>query len=508
MPDVRIHSPYLSDSSSLWLRGNLHTHTTRSDGTLSPLDTIRLYAERGYDFLAISDHDRNPDPTICASTFPLIVLPGLELSAPLGHLLIVGSGAYQPLHGGVPHQTLIDRFRQADALVVLCHPDWGRNFNHYSFQSLAILTGFHGIEIFNGSILEDPGSPYALEKWDQLLADQPLVWGVATDDGHGPSGVGRGWCMVQVPDRTPHAILESLKAGRFYASTGVHIDRISANEMAVRVEASDAEAIAVIGEGGRQLAWAESPMLEYHPSARHDHVFRFECYGRANRKAWTQPFVLEGSEIERRRVLLRTHPTLCVPLASRAPVLRGDLSDPAWLDAATTESFLCSDNGRPADVRTELRCLVAEGAIYLGIRCEEPLMERLKVTVTEGHSQIWTDDSMELFLDTEGKARRYFHLMLSPLGVSWACEQGEGVYHPHVPAHRVCAARGSTWYAVECLIPLAELRISWPPSHPWRVNVVRNRHPVRGRYTWSFVGDSNHAPDRFGYLTFCTPSPG
>ncbi len=39
-----------------WLRGNLHTHTTRSDGLLSPQATVDEYARRGYDFLSLTDH--------------------------------------------------------------------------------------------------------------------------------------------------------------------------------------------------------------------------------------------------------------------------------------------------------------------------------------------------------------------------------------------------------------------------------------------------------------------
>ena len=39
-----------------WFRGNLHTHSTNSDGLLSPEEVLRFYKDRGYDFLAISDH--------------------------------------------------------------------------------------------------------------------------------------------------------------------------------------------------------------------------------------------------------------------------------------------------------------------------------------------------------------------------------------------------------------------------------------------------------------------
>ena len=45
-----------SDEGRLVLKGNLHTHTTASDGHLSPTGAMRVYRSMGYDFLAITDH--------------------------------------------------------------------------------------------------------------------------------------------------------------------------------------------------------------------------------------------------------------------------------------------------------------------------------------------------------------------------------------------------------------------------------------------------------------------
>ena len=41
-----------------WYKGNVHTHTTNSDGELSPKEVISLYKNKGYDFLAITDHNK------------------------------------------------------------------------------------------------------------------------------------------------------------------------------------------------------------------------------------------------------------------------------------------------------------------------------------------------------------------------------------------------------------------------------------------------------------------
>ena len=39
------------------LKGCLHTHTTASDGNLTPQQTADAYADLGYDFIAFTDHD-------------------------------------------------------------------------------------------------------------------------------------------------------------------------------------------------------------------------------------------------------------------------------------------------------------------------------------------------------------------------------------------------------------------------------------------------------------------
>ena len=51
----KIVSPYTDEGN--WYKGNIHCHTTNSDGVLSPYQLIVEYANKGYDFLAITDHN-------------------------------------------------------------------------------------------------------------------------------------------------------------------------------------------------------------------------------------------------------------------------------------------------------------------------------------------------------------------------------------------------------------------------------------------------------------------
>ena len=47
--------PPFSTPGRFW-RGNLHTHSTLSDGALKPEDVVEAYKRTGYDFLQLSDH--------------------------------------------------------------------------------------------------------------------------------------------------------------------------------------------------------------------------------------------------------------------------------------------------------------------------------------------------------------------------------------------------------------------------------------------------------------------
>ena len=63
---------------------DLHLHTTRSDGRLSPTELVRLCGERGLRVISISDHDSTegiPEALEAARRYTdLTVVPGIELS--------------------------------------------------------------------------------------------------------------------------------------------------------------------------------------------------------------------------------------------------------------------------------------------------------------------------------------------------------------------------------------------------------------------------------------------
>jgi hypothetical protein len=44
------------EAEGRWFKGNVHTHTTNSDGHMTKEQIVLRYREAGYDFLSITDH--------------------------------------------------------------------------------------------------------------------------------------------------------------------------------------------------------------------------------------------------------------------------------------------------------------------------------------------------------------------------------------------------------------------------------------------------------------------
>lgn len=287
-----LHHPYENlPPSSEWLKGNLHAHTTRSDGSSDPQDAIDEYARKGFDFLSITDHD------ICTTgkdyaqwdSRGMTLIDGNEISANGPHILHVG--ATELIEPEADRTAVVRKAAAAGGLVIANHPNWGTDFDHCPDELLLRLEELDGIEIFNGIVTILPGSPYATNRWDRLLASGKKLWGFAHDDSHrGPVDIGVGWIVACTADRSATGILETLRQGRFYSSTGVTVENISVSGDTIRIDTKDAERVTALRDYGARIAQADGKSIEVTVPKEGATYVRFECWGRGERFAWTQPF--------------------------------------------------------------------------------------------------------------------------------------------------------------------------------------------------------------------------
>ncbi len=489
-----IHSPYYDGPGAVWLRGNLHTHSTRSDGVWPPQQTIEKYRSLGYDFLMLSDHDTLGEPEKLDGN-GMLLIRGNEISAGGPHLLHVGAG--RKVEPCEDRQQVIDAVNADGGLAILCHPNWQEHFNHCTYEKLLELKGYAGIEILNGTCLRLPGEARATDKWDRVLATGRMIWGYGNDDMHKENEQALAWTVVRARSRTVEAVLEALRSGSCYVSSGVEIRQVTCTGSVLHVFAPTAQAMAVFGDYGARLHYQLGNEIYFDVAELRHNCVRVECYGAGGQMAWTQPFVIRGGKAEYLRKLGEDKPVLKAAKVSSEPKLTGRMDDPAWGKAQASTRFLNMASGDPADVGTSVQCLLTRDHLVLGIRCDEPMMDKIKTSVTaDGDPNTWNDDSVEIFVDAGASGAKYLHVMVSAAGFgysTWMPEGGKG------PAPKIAASRQADGWTVEVAIPLDALGKA-PATGAWGLHVCRNRKTARQTYFWAWVGSSNHTPTKYGRL--------
>jgi hypothetical protein len=302
---------------AIWLKGNLHTHTSRSDGDSPPEAVVRWYREHGYGFLALTDHDAVTDPApLATAAGPGLVLvaaeevTGLALPPQGGrvpvHVNALGPRSLVvPFKGGTPAAVLaenVTRARAASAVVLVNHPNFAWALTGADLEA---APPFDLLEIFSGHPLihhlGGEGAPPAEELWDGLLTSGRRVFGVAVDDSHHFAGEctparacpGRGWVVARVAERTPGAVLDALRRGDFYASSGVELRDVRATGSGMEVDIEPQKGgfryrTEFIGPAGRVVGTVDGASATWRFTGRESYV-RARVTDSMGRRAWTQP---------------------------------------------------------------------------------------------------------------------------------------------------------------------------------------------------------------------------
>lgn len=290
MTKPKIEHPYTDLKDGRWLKGNLHAHTTVSDGERPHQEVIDEYASRGYDFLMITDHDvyTSKEDLDGFDSKGLILLPGNEISAGGPHMLHIGATEF--VEPDADRQKVIDNAKQGRGFMIFNHPNWQMGFNHCPQEVLEHHNGYLGLEIYNGVISRLEGSPYATNRWDLLLGSGRRVWGFGNDDTHKAKGdTGLGWNVAYVKGNDRWDVVEALRKGRFYVSTGVAINSIEVDGMRITLETENASRIVALGDFGKRFSQTDGNSISVEVPAESGYV-RFECWGTGESFAWTQPF--------------------------------------------------------------------------------------------------------------------------------------------------------------------------------------------------------------------------
>jgi hypothetical protein len=176
------------------LKGQLHLHTTCSDGNLTPQEAADIYSSMGFDFIAYTDHDHLLKPTYRSAiekvVTPMLVFFAIELTV--------------STRWGYVHVTRIEG--ENDELYIFNHP------GEYRFSVKQTLEAIEDVsQSYVIDAVEVTHHGFYTPDYDIDTIPYPKV---ATDDSHTSQACGRAWVTISCdPDKD--LILKKIKKNEF-----------------------------------------------------------------------------------------------------------------------------------------------------------------------------------------------------------------------------------------------------------------------------------------------------
>lgn len=238
-----------------WLFGDLHMHSTASDGEHDTYTLAQKAKKLGLDFIAVSDHNNY------SGNFSLPVLPGLTMLPAVewthyrGHMNFFGAKAPfdKTFVANSEEEMLavVAQAKESGALVSVNHPKCP--FCPYLWSS---QTCFDMMEIWNGPMRK--ANTDAIRWWHGMLAAGRRLPAVGGSDFHRDrSPVRFAQPVTAVYSESPAAadILDALRQGHSYIMTSIRGVRLSVMTPGVLfgdvLRDGAAEALRFRAEGGR-----------------------------------------------------------------------------------------------------------------------------------------------------------------------------------------------------------------------------------------------------------------
>lgn len=286
---------YISNNGDKWYKGNLHTHTTRSDGRYAPEDTLKLYKEHGYDFIALTDHW-----TISKSTTDngIMQIAGCEYDTGgnvlegIYHIVALGIDDtidLQRTNPKPPVQDIINKITANGGLAILAHPAWSMN----TPSGIMELSGLSAIEIFN-TVADMPrnlrGDSGVII--DRLAAEDYILPCVASDDTHFyDCDQCKSFIWVRSNELTQSAILTAIAKGDFIASQAPFFT-YTINDDIIEVDSTPVDTIAFMTDTvytGDRITHGSDITHAVYKVKQSDTFVRIELIDKNGKHAWSSP---------------------------------------------------------------------------------------------------------------------------------------------------------------------------------------------------------------------------
>ncbi|KAA0548368.1 hypothetical protein FZW96_07275 [Bacillus sp. BGMRC 2118] len=228
-------------SQNKWFKGDFHTHTTESDGKMTPIAGLTQAKEMKLDYFVATDH--NIIPTKWIKDDELLVIPGVEITSSKGHFNALGLTKWvdwlpSSPDGGMETEEgmnrVISEVKESGAIFSINHPmlkPWAWEFNDTKLRDIDT------IEIWNDPTYKDnpAATEEALKLWNELWNDGYRIYGIGGSDSHllptetypnaeQPSVIGDPATYVLAEELSATSLLQAVRQGKTYVSRGPVLD--------------------------------------------------------------------------------------------------------------------------------------------------------------------------------------------------------------------------------------------------------------------------------------------
>ena len=258
-----------------YFKANLHTHSTLSDGKLTPDEVKNAYKSLGYQILCLTDHnviinhsDMNEEN--------FLMLTGVEVNVNSANKNAAGGQTFHlnliakepnnlwcpaKLHRWFPvaeeHErqmqygdmdlqcnpqsinAMIAKANEKGFLVMYNHPTWSCQ----TYPDYAPLKGLWGMELRNSECCMIGHNENNFRVYKDLLNCGNCIFPLGTDDLHSDRALGQSWIMVGAPRLDYGSVIDALEKGEFYMSCGPEITDLHIEGDLLKISCSDAQRI-------------------------------------------------------------------------------------------------------------------------------------------------------------------------------------------------------------------------------------------------------------------------
>jgi len=189
-----------------------------------------------------------------------------------------------------------------------------------------------------------------------------------------------------------------------------------------------------------------------------------------------------------------------------AVTIDGKLDEPFWANIPALKVNLNKDDGEPCSVPATAKVCYDKDYLYLGVRCEEPLMAEIKDTCRIHDGPVWNENELEFFFDVKNAQKDFKQILVNSLGTVADVESLNGKNDMKWESGaQVTVAKEANAWTLEMRVPFSTLGGAIPhPGAIWGFNICRVRNTVKpSEYScWNPTFGGFGKPERFGKLIF------